>query len=726
MNRVLGVRSEPKELRSRAGAAAVIAALMMLVLVARLYHLQLVRGDELSTRSRDNYVKELVEPADRGLVVDRRGRVLADNRPSFDVYITPGDCLKSERPEGLCRKTEEVLDRLALRLDLTPEEVDSVKAAIRGMRRSRESRLELFRPYLVKLDISRDELDVIQTERALLDSIDVIPSPHRNYRYGPMLAHVIGYMSEVSQTELDKAPGRYRRGDFIGRRGLERSMESHLRGEDGKRRIAVDAKGRPLDQETAHQLISEENRRVPGRPGHNVITSIDIGLQAIAEKAMQKAAIAGAAVVIDVHTGGVLAMVSLPSYDPNRMSGRISRADLKAIVDDPLQPLFQRAVQQHYPPGSAFKVVTALAALQNDFVEPGHSTFCGGGYTLGRRRWRCHKESGHGHGVGLKRSLQVSCDTYYYWLADRMGLDLIADTARAMGFGARSGIELSPEAPGIVPDVAFHERVDKGYTKGFALNASIGQGSVNATPLQVAAAYAAIANGGLLYRPRLVNRIEDAQGAIVKDFPPEVVRDLKLDPVHQAALMDGLRSVVEEPGGTAYSRRLADIETAGKTGTSQVIVIGTRRLKAHEMPWEHRDHAWYAGIAPVDEPEIAIAILNEHGGGGGRNAAPIAMEIIQGYFDIKRREAENGQPLSDVEIAQLEPEARLAGWSPPRPKPPPAAVTVPRYETERVADSSAAERANPELLRDSRSPPPRPVVRPPAEADAETVPPSEE
>lgn len=725
MKRVLGVRSEPKELRPRAGAAAVIVALMMLVLVARLYHLQLVRGDELSTKSRDNYVKELVEPADRGLVVDRRGRVLADNRPSFDVYITPGDCLKSERPEGLCRKTEEVLDRLALRLDLTPEEVESVKDAIRGMRRSRESRLELFRPYLVKLDISRDELDVIQTERALLDSIDVIPSPHRNYRYGPMLAHVIGYMSEVSQSELDKSPGRYRRGDFIGRRGLERSMESHLRGEDGTRRIAVDAKGRPLDQDTANQLISEENRRVPGRPGHNVITSIDIGLQAIAEKAMQKAAIAGAAVVIDVHTGGVLAMVSLPSYDPNRMSGRISRADLKAIVDDPLQPLFQRAVQQHYPPGSAFKVVTALAALQNDIVEPDHSTFCGGGYTLGRRRWRCHKESGHGHGVGLKRSLQVSCDTYYYWLADRMGLDPIAEAARAMGFGSRTGIELSPEAPGIVPDVAFHERVDKGYTKGFALNASIGQGSVNATPLQVAVAFAAIANGGTLYRPRLVNRIEDAHGAIVKDFPPEVVRDLKLDPVHQAALMDGLRSVVEEPGGTAYSRRLADIETAGKTGTSQVIVIGSRRLKAHEMPWEHRDHAWYAGIAPVDEPEIAIAILNEHGGGGSRNAAPVAMEIIQGYFDIKRREAETGQPLSDVEIAQLEPEARLAGWSPPRPRPAPAAApTVPRYESERAADSSPAERADPELLRDIRTPPPRPVARPPA--DAEARPPPEE
>lgn len=677
---------EPKELRPRAAVAGVIATLFFLALVARLYHLQVVRGPELSRKSRENFVKELVEPADRGLILDHRRRRLAESRPSFDVYLTP----------AFARNVEEIIGRLTTHLDLTPEETDAALKTAKGSRR-----LERFRPFLVKRDITRDQLDVLEADMAQLEGVDMIPSPHRYYPYGSLLAHVVGYMSEVSQAEFEANKPKYRRGDFIGRRGIEKALENELRGDDGRRRIAVDAKGRELDPEIASELIAEEHRRVPGRPGHNVVLSIDLGLQHIAETALSEAARAGAAVVMDVHTGFVLAMVSHPSYDPNKMTGRISRRDLEAIANDPLEPLFQRAVQQHYHPGSTFKIVTALAGLEAGLTVPATATSCNGGYTLGNRRWRCWKDSGHGGGINLKRSLQHSCDVYYYWIADKIGLDPIAEMAHRMGFGKPTGIELSPEAKGLIPTVEFHNRVDKGYTRGFALNASIGQGSVNVSPLQLANAYAALANGGTLYRPRLVRRVESAEGELVRQFLPEKIRDLDVKPAHLWAVMDGIVSVVEEPGGTAYIRRLEDVRVAGKTGTAQVAALGEKRLKESEMAWAARDHAWFAAVAPAEEPEIAVVVLNEHGGHGSSAAAPVAMAIIQGYFDLKKKEAENREPLSPQAIASMRPEARYAAkWLRNRAvePPPPDPVRAPPRERRDPA-SSAAEVADPQMLR---------------------------
>jgi penicillin-binding protein 2 len=624
---------------------AVIAMLLFLVLIGRLYYVQLIRGEELSQKSRENFVKELVAPASRGLILDHRGRIIADNRASFDIYVTP----------AFCRHPEEVLDRLALHIGLTPEERDN---ALKGVKSSRG--LDRFKPFLVKLDITREQHDVVQADLSQLECIDEIQSAHRNYLYGSDLAHVVGYLSEVSPSEFESSKGKYRRGDFIGRRGIERSMESSLRGIDGRRRIAVDAKGRELDKEFADQLIPKEERLVPPQSGHNVVLSIDLGLQRIAEQALMQDARAGVVVVVDVHTGFVLAMVSEPSYDPNRLTGRISRKDLKALVDDPMQPLFQRAVQQHYHPGSTFKVVTGLAALEMGLATPESSTGCGGGYSLGARRWRCHKDSGHGGGINLRRALQMSCDTYFYWLADKMGLDPIAEMGVRLGFGKTTGIELSPEAPGVMPTEAFHNKVDRGYTKGFALNAAIGQGAVNVSPLQLTMAFAAIANGGTLYKPKLVRRTEDWKGNVIREFEPEVVRELGIKPAYLNAVMQGLKAVVLEPGGTAYSKRLTDVTVAGKTGTAQVVVIGKTREKLQNMAWETRDHAWFASVAPADDPEIAVVVLNEHGGHGGAAAGPVAMAVIQGYFDLKRREVVERRVLNQQEIMEIRPNPRFA------------------------------------------------------------------
>jgi penicillin-binding protein 2 len=641
----LQTKKEARDLRPRAGGMAVVASFLMLLLVARLYHLQIVRGEELSQKSRDNYVKEVVETGPRGLIFDHKGRIIADNRPSFDITLTP----------AFCKHPDDVISRLDTILGMNLDDVDKALADVKAPRG-----LDRFRAVLIKQDVKRDQMEMIEANLSELEGVDVVPTAHRSYPYGEELAHVVGYLSQVSQDELDASKGKYRRGDYVGRRGIERSMETDLRGVDGRRRFAVDAKGRDLDQldpEMADVLIPEGERRLPSRPGKNVTLSIDLALQHIAAQALKEEGRAGAVVAVDVHTGFVLAMVSEPSFDPNEMTGRITQAALDAIVKDPLQPLFQRAVQQNYHPGSTFKIVTALAGLEKNIVVPEGQTTCTGGYTLGPRRWRCWYEKGHGSGINLRRALVQSCDTYFYWLADRMGLDPIANMAEALGFGQATGIELSPEAPGLMPTVAYHDRVDHGYAKGFALNAAIGQGSVNVTPLQLAMAYAALANGGTLYKPHLVRETED--GGRVLKTEPEIVRKLDVKPAHIAAIMQGLTGVVNSPGGTAYAKRLVDIKVAGKTGTAQNAVIGEKRIKEQDMDWAQRDHAWFASIAPADDPEIVVVVLNEHAGHGGAVAAPVAMAVIQAYFDIQSREAQYG-PLSEREIMELKPAPRYA------------------------------------------------------------------
>lgn len=735
VNDLLSAPREPKELRPRAGVAGLVALALFLVLGSRLYYLQLAQGDELSRKSRENFKKVLVEPAERGRIVDHRGRVLASNRPSFDVYLTP----------AFSKQVDEVLARLALHLDLSVDEVEHVRNVLTKARG-----LDRFKAYLVKLDITWQQLMVVKADLPNLEGVDIIDSPHReycpvrapvaasNHEGGPsseqrrrepaffaddeaesatscdgaLIAHVVGYLSEVTPAELEQSEGKYRRGDFIGRKGLERTLERYLRGVDGRILKAVDSKGRELEESLQRAFIPEDQRRVPSKPGHNVVLSLDLGLQSVAQRAMEANGKAGAVVVVDVHTGFVLAMVSYPAYDPNRMTGRISRRDLKAIADDPLEPLFQRAVQQHYHPGSVFKIVTALAGLKSGKYTPANSVSCPGSYKLGSRRWRCWKDAGHGSGINLKQSLKVSCDTYYYAVAHQLGLRPIADMAHELGFGKRTGIELSPETPGLIPTEEWHRKVEGFYSDGFALNASIGQGSVNVTPIQVAMAYAAVANGGILYRPRLVRRIENAAGEVVENFPPEVVHDLEMPAAHLAAVMDGLTAVMEEPGGTGYWRRLADVHAGGKSGTAQVVRIGDKRVKNEDLEWLHRDHAWFAGVAPAEDPEIAVVAINEHGGSGGSAAGPIVMATIQGYFDIKKREAAGHGPLTPKEIVQLDIEPHYA-WQARRPRsstpavPAQSTTVQPASTAARASDddepaSTAAEVADPSLLRDTQ------------------------
>lgn len=614
----------------------VLCSAAFLLLIGRLYHLQVTLGHDYYEKSLNNFVKELKIPADRGLLLDRHGEVLADSRPSYDLYLTPYFCSK------VC---DEVVTRLSNDLSLGDEEQQHIRQKLRD-----SHGLSRFKPFLVKVDIGRDLVDVFAAHRTELDGLDLLPAPHRNYKRGTFAGHTLGYLSEVSESELSLLQEEgldYHEGDYVGRRGIERAFESQLRGKDGAERVVVDAKGRMLGKTDLNaELIPEGERvRLP-RPGNNLVLTLDAHLQQVAEQSFPGRA--GAVVALDPRTGFVLVLMSKPEIDPNLLTGRVSKAELSAMAVDPLQPEIFRPLQQQYHPGSTFKVITALAALEKGTLTDRSHTFCNGGYRFANRTWRCWKPEGHGE-VDLHKAIVHSCDTFFYWTAEHLGLDPLADMARALGLGKPTGLGIGSEVPGVIPDEAYHNRLTPGgYHPGNALNAAIGQGDVNVTPLQMAVLYAAIGNGGTVYRPQIVRRIDDPEGKTLKLFEPEVRGKLPVKAENLKRVVDGLKGVVNEPGGTAFLRRLPNIEVAGKTGTAQVIAMGAQRVKTEDLDYWHGDHAWFAAFAPADNPEIAVVVLNEHAGHGGVASEPTAMAVIQAYFeDKKAREAPAAPPPAD-------------------------------------------------------------------------------
>ncbi len=644
---------DQRETRPRLLAATAVLATVFLVLLGRLYQLQILHGDEFKEKADENFVKELRVPADRGQVLDRRGKVLVDSRPSYDVSLTPYFCGK---------QCDEILGRLAALLSMSHEEVERSTGLLRGARK-----LERFRPFTVKVDLQREELDVLEANAMDLPGVDVQAVPHRSYRFGPLGGHLIGYMNEVGPEEQkrlneelqrDGSPqGPYLLGDYVGRRGLERRWERELRGVDGKRRIAVDAKGR----EKEGDLIAEENRLVAARTGRNLVLSLDWRLQELAEKTFP--ATAGVVLVMDAKTGFLLTLVDRPAPDPNKMSGRISGAELARIHDDPLQPELFRAIQQHYHPGSTFKAVTAIAALEEGVYRPETVINCPGHYRMGSARWRCDKDSGHG-AVDFTHALGASCDVFFYQAGALLGADLIAKWGRRLGLGALTGFDVAGEGAGVIPDVAWHDaRVPGGYQRGMAVNLAIGQGDVNVTPMQQLVFYGALATG-LIWKPQVVLRVEDVDGNVLKEFAPATRGRLELKPSTRQTVLKGLMAAVNEPYGTGYLTRNPDVLVAGKTGTAQVVKLGATRLRAEQVGYFQRDHAWFAAFAPADDPQVVVVVLNEHSGFGGVKAAPTAAALIKAYFELKsqdeaERAGRTGAPAPPPERAP--PPARAPG-----------------------------------------------------------------
>jgi penicillin-binding protein 2 len=664
-----GVISEPLVLRIHFIVFAFSFAI--LALLWRLHDLQVRRGEEMLSRGRQNFVQNVEVQHDRGIIFDRFGSILVDNRPSLNLAVTPHFL-------GTANDAQTSLSRVAKHVGLSSTQMDKIVSDIRLTRG-----LERFRPIVIKKDLQPDQVEALEADRSifLLDGVNVQEGRRRTYRYGKLAAHLLGYVNEIGPEKLrnEKSKGNplnYERGELIGRRGIEHRYEKELRGIDGYNKVVVDAKGRRMFGDYVDALLGKEHQVKP-MPGNNVFLTIDLNLQLAAENAFDGQA--GAIVALNPRNGEILAIVSRPAFDPNLVSGFLNRRAKSKLDRNPLKPWVNRVIQGQYAPGSTFKVVTALAALLDKTGASLGKVTCPGYYKLGRRVWRCHRDKGHGL-VGLREALKVSCDTFFYAMGAKLGIDKIAVAGHLLGTGHRTSIELRGEKPGLMPTEEWHNQAEfstGGYQRGMALNTAIGQGSVLMTPIQLAHMYATISQFGKAYPPKIVSHLETADFRVTKRLIREgKLRDLegqdnftqtingnapsrlespspkksKSLPVESSvweSIHHGLVSVVNERGGTAYSRRSKLISAAGKTGTAQVIRLGKDRLKASEMLYEERDHAWYVTYAPISKPEIVIAVLNEHSGHGGSKAAPIANRVLDAYIDLKKQRRQSQVTLKE-------------------------------------------------------------------------------
>ncbi|HWP34071.1 MAG TPA: penicillin-binding protein 2 [Thermodesulfobacteriota bacterium] len=622
---------EARELKNRFQVVFLVVMAVFALLLFRLWYLQVIQGDRFRNLSESNRVRVRVVTAPRGIIHDVKGRILVDNRPAFDVYLVPEDV----------PNLPEALERVGRLLGLSDEELADRLRRARGQ--------PPWRPLLVKGDVSRDDVALVETRKLDLPGVFIEVGQRRAYRYGRLAAHLLGYMGEISDAELKRPEYReYRQGEFIGKVGVERRYERYLRGVHGQKHIEVDAAGR----EVAFL------REVPAIPGKDLYLTIDLDLQLVAEEAMKDRA--GAVIALDPRTGDVLAMVSAPAFDPDVFARGITPAQWQALVQDPRKPLNNKGIQGTYPPGSTFKTIMAAAGLDSRAIAPHTAVDCPGSFAFGRRLFRDWKPQGHG-AVTLYDSLVQSCDVYYYKLADRLGIDRIAEQAAAMGLGRPTGIELEGEKAGVVPSTRWKlERLKQPWYPGETISVGIGQGYVTVTPIQLVAAYAALGNGGRLVRPQVVRRVVDLDGTVIRERRPEVTGVVPLAPEARAAIVRALLGVVEDPRGTAYGQRLKGIRMAGKTGTAQVGRLYTIKEEA-QIPWFLRDHAWFVAISPEEEAEIAVVALVEHGGHGSSAAAPVVRRVIERYWQLKRETEQAALPSPPVPAAPARPTSPAGG-----------------------------------------------------------------
>lgn len=600
------------ELHRRLRWVVVLVIAAFAALIGRLWQLQVVRGHQYYESTLRNVVDRKDLPSIRGKIVDHNGVALADNRAAYNVYaLREFDAFAEDQLIRLLGLAEDEVERMRTRLE-------------RG--RERDPRGAV----LVLDDVSGDRAGLIAQASYRLYGIDVRSEPHRYYPRGEMAAHVLGYMNQLTPSEArDKKADGYEESDLIGRDGLERVWENYLRGKKGWEKYVRNARGERIEGPEADRLIEGEAVVSP-KAGHTLVLTLDAELQAIAEAAIGQHP-AGAVAVIEVATGKIRALVSKPSYDPNVMSGHLTSAQQSLLTADPRKPYLDKTLQVHYPPGSTYKFVPAIAGLEDGKVVEDDIVYCPGYYQIGRRTMRC--TSSH-EKVGLLKAIRHSCNVYFWKLSELVGIDRMAEVAQDFGFGKPTGMGLNGDLAGRVPTREWYEQ-HSGFKIGYTANAAVGQGDVEVTVLQLAMAYAALANGGTLHVPQLVERVETATGVVVMDLSPKVDHRVATSAETLGIIRQGMKMVVNELGGTAFEYAHSEVvEYAGKTGTAQSRnkVPGATE---HEGWHPHRDHAWFAGYAPADHPEIAIVVLLEHGGSGGRDAGPVARTIVEGYFETK-------------------------------------------------------------------------------------------
>lgn len=567
-------------------ASYVIVGLFALFAI-RLWQLQVLQGKEYRKISMENMLRIIKIPAPRGIIYDRNGAPLVKNSPYFYASLMPEN-LKQVNIQYLA--------------DILGINAGDIYARIN------KKGLSPFEPIKLKEGLTFKEIAAIEARRSDFPGLIIDIDMSREYLYGDIGAHLIGYLGKLNPSqsknpEFKDVPPKA----FIGQWGAELIFDRSLRGIPGERIIEIDALGREI------KLLQEK----PPVKGEDLKLSIDINLQKAAEDAFTGRA--GAVVALKPDTGEILGLVSRPSFDPNLFARGINYSQWAALIQDKKMPMLNRALQSQYPPGSTFKIVTAIAALNEGVITPDTKVTCTGGITYGKWQFGCWKKGGHGT-VSLHRAIVESCDVYFYEAGKRLGIDKIAEYARKLGLGSETGLHLVKERSGLVPDTKWkHEKRNQQWYLGETFNAAIGQGYVSVTPMQMAQLMSVVANGGLIYRPVIVKTETPLQPIASVDIKPQVL----------ALVRDGLYGVVNEAGGTGGAAKSTITTIGGKTGTAQVVSI---RKSSHQLPEKFRDHAWFVAFAPVEKPAIALCVFVEHGGHGGGAAAPIAKLAIEAYL----------------------------------------------------------------------------------------------
>lgn len=573
------------------------------LLTLRLWQLQVRDGPRYLELSQDNRTRSILLHPARGLIYDRNGKLLANNVPSFNLYVELKDV----------KDREALIQKLVEYLEIDASEV-SETIRTRGSRTRKK----------LKGGLTLREAALIESHRLDLPGVVVQPEFQRNNPQGPYAAHVIGYVGEVSERQMSKKGFEgLRQGSIVGQYGVEHEYDYLLRGQAGSKLIEVDALGHEK------RTISVDKPQA----GHDLYLTIDFDLQQLAEELLGVEA--GAIVALDPKTGETLALASRPSFDPNALSRGLSSKVWQNILQDTRHPLTNRAIQGLYPPGSTFKIIMAAAALETNAVDISDTIQCGGRFRFGRRTYRDWKASGHGT-VNLHKAMTHSCDVYFYKMGHRLGIETIAKYSRLFGLGKKTGIDLPSERPGIVPSAEWKKKArGEPWYPGETISVSIGQGFVTVTPIQMAQVIATISNNGVAHQPQLIRGVRRRNTGQIETWPKPQATRLGLNPTFVEGIQRSLASVVSE--GTARRANSPLVTVAGKTGTSQVVALRTDKEK--DIPKKFRDHAWFVSYAPFENPQIAVAVLAEHSGHGGSAAAPLARELIEAF--IKKNEGEN-------------------------------------------------------------------------------------
>ena len=595
-------------LKKRSLFAIFLVFFFFAVIVARLWFLQISSGEEYKNLADNNRVRIRSVRAPRGHILDKFGREIVTNRPSFNVVMIREDSYD----------IDDVLKRLSKILN---EDIYNLWEHIREAEGTPRHL-----PIVLKEDIDWKTLAYLENHKYKFPGVRIEVQPVRTFHYGDLAANTIGYIGSITRKQLeDDKEGMYEGGDLIGKRGLERLRDKDLRGEKGKSSTEVNARG----------FEQRELKSLDPLPGNDLQLTIDAELQQVAEQFMEIGEKAGAVVALEVNTGRVLAAASAPTIHLEDFIGGISQSNWDALLNNAKHPLLNKSVQAAYPPGSVYKIVTALAGLSEGVINENTKIYCPGHYYFGKRIYRCWKHSGHGE-VDLRKAITQSCDVYFYQVGERVGVDNLAKYARKLGLGQKTGVEIEHEKSGLIPTKEWkRNRYKEKWHKGETLSIAIGQGFNLLTPLQVCLMTAVAANGGKVYKPQIIESVTTPEGEVIERFEPQLLGELSdREQSFLRIIREGLVGVVQGKRGTARNVRIKGLTIGGKTGTAQVVRIAQYKgLKEKDIPYKFRDHAWFTCYAPADNPQIAVTVLVEHGLHGGSGAGPIARVILKKYFE---------------------------------------------------------------------------------------------